>query len=260
MGEQLGLVTSKTNGRPAFDLVFRPVKSVSILWALGDERVQQAVRQAHDIAVREALKGLEADVGTRRDQAETALREAERRAHETAQARKTAQTGRRWVKGGQNAREAQEAAERAAKDLEAVRAAADRAREQAVTRELATRKQLGARALELNPPAWLEAEIGRPWWSGDWTGGRRGGTRPSGSTPTGAGTGSPIRSGRSVKCRRIRSAGACGSGCRMPSARRGMRSRRRRSSASTVTAASTMPRPGWWPGAGAEPRAERGDG
>jgi hypothetical protein len=29
-------------------------------------------------------------------------------------------------------------------------------------RELATRKQLGARALELDPPAWLESEIGRP--------------------------------------------------------------------------------------------------
>jgi hypothetical protein len=42
------------------------------------------------------------------------------------------------------------------------RSTTPRSRAEAVTRELATRKQLGARALELDPPAWLEAEIGRP--------------------------------------------------------------------------------------------------
>ena len=38
-----------------------------------------------------------------------------------------------------------------------------------MTRELATRKQLGARAQELDPPAYLESEIGRPTveWSPD---------------------------------------------------------------------------------------------
>jgi len=44
----------------------------------------------------------------------------------------------------------------------AERTGADRGRADAVTRELATRKQLGARAQELDPPAWLEREIGRP--------------------------------------------------------------------------------------------------
>jgi conjugative relaxase-like TrwC/TraI family protein len=65
-GEQLGRATSRTNGRPAFDLVFRPVKSVSILWALGSEDIQRAVKDAHDVAVREGLKDLEQAVGTRR--------------------------------------------------------------------------------------------------------------------------------------------------------------------------------------------------
>ena len=107
---------------------------------------------------------------------------------EAAQASEQAAAGRRWRKGNREAREAREAAERAAKDLEQARAAADRAEErlrpvadhqrrregwtertatdraweQAVPRELATRKQLGARALELDPSPWLEREIGRP--------------------------------------------------------------------------------------------------
>jgi conjugative relaxase-like TrwC/TraI family protein len=64
-GEQLGKVHA-ANGRPAFDLVFRPVKSVSLLWAFGDEHVRRAVKDAHDRAVRAALRDLEQEVGTRR--------------------------------------------------------------------------------------------------------------------------------------------------------------------------------------------------
>jgi hypothetical protein len=65
----------------------------------------------------------------KRDQAEAALREAERLAHETAHARETTPAGKWWLKDGQNARAAQQAAERAVKDLEQARQAADRAEE-----------------------------------------------------------------------------------------------------------------------------------
>jgi len=41
------------------DLVFTPVKSVSTLWALGDERVRRQVEQAHEAAWRRALAYLE---------------------------------------------------------------------------------------------------------------------------------------------------------------------------------------------------------
>jgi len=41
------------------DLVFTPVKSVSTLWALGDERVRRQVEQAHEAAWRRALTYLE---------------------------------------------------------------------------------------------------------------------------------------------------------------------------------------------------------
>ncbi|WP_223199612.1 MobF family relaxase [Solihabitans fulvus] len=38
-----------------YDLVFSPVKSVSLLWALGDQRVQQTVAEVHEAAWRAAL-------------------------------------------------------------------------------------------------------------------------------------------------------------------------------------------------------------
>ena len=135
------------------------------------------------------MSDLRVSVGltAKRDQAETTLRDAEQRDRRPLRPASRPQPGGAG-QGQPGAREAREAAERAAKDLEQARAAADRAeqrlrpvadherrragwaertqadraREQAVTGELATRKRLGARALELDPPAWLESEIGRP--------------------------------------------------------------------------------------------------
>ncbi|MDH6681041.1 conjugative relaxase-like TrwC/TraI family protein [Rhodococcus sp. LBL1] len=42
-----------------YDLVFTPVKSISLLWGLGDERVKTAVEQAHKQAVDDALSWIE---------------------------------------------------------------------------------------------------------------------------------------------------------------------------------------------------------
>ncbi|WP_380169792.1 MobF family relaxase [Jannaschia sp. R86511] len=42
-----------------YDLVFTPVKSVSVLWALGDDRVRGEVRAAHEAAVTRALGHVE---------------------------------------------------------------------------------------------------------------------------------------------------------------------------------------------------------
>lgn len=44
---------------PGFDLTFSPVKSISVLWGLSDEATREAVRRAHDEAVREAAEWLE---------------------------------------------------------------------------------------------------------------------------------------------------------------------------------------------------------
>ena len=44
---------------PGFDVTFSPVKSISVLWGLGDQAVRETVRQAHDEAVAEALEWLE---------------------------------------------------------------------------------------------------------------------------------------------------------------------------------------------------------
>ncbi|MDA8310696.1 MAG: relaxase domain-containing protein [Actinomycetota bacterium] len=44
---------------PGFDVTFSPVKSISVLWGLGDQAVRETVRQAHDEAVREAVEWLE---------------------------------------------------------------------------------------------------------------------------------------------------------------------------------------------------------
>ncbi len=45
-----------------YDLVFTPVKSISLLWALGDARVKQAVEKAHRQAVDETLSWIEDEV------------------------------------------------------------------------------------------------------------------------------------------------------------------------------------------------------
>jgi conjugative relaxase-like TrwC/TraI family protein len=53
-------------GVPAFDVVFRPTKSVSLLYGLGDPKVAAAVLEAHQQATTEALGYLEEHVGARR--------------------------------------------------------------------------------------------------------------------------------------------------------------------------------------------------
>lgn len=57
--EQYGKVRQPVAG---YDLVFTPMKSISLLWGLGDERVKAAVEQAHMQAVDEALEWIEDEV------------------------------------------------------------------------------------------------------------------------------------------------------------------------------------------------------
>jgi conjugative relaxase-like TrwC/TraI family protein len=64
-GELLGRSHGE-RGVPAFDVVLRPTKSVSLLYGLGDARTAAQVLQAHHQATREALGYLEEHVGTRR--------------------------------------------------------------------------------------------------------------------------------------------------------------------------------------------------
>jgi conjugative relaxase-like TrwC/TraI family protein len=64
-GELLGRSHGE-QGVPAFDVVLRPTKSVSLLYALGNARTAAQVLDAHQEATREALGYLEEHVGTRR--------------------------------------------------------------------------------------------------------------------------------------------------------------------------------------------------
>jgi conjugative relaxase-like TrwC/TraI family protein len=64
-GEQLGR-TPRSDAMPAWDLVLRPVKDVSVLYALGDTRNRQAARDAHTAGVAAAVAYLDGQVGTRR--------------------------------------------------------------------------------------------------------------------------------------------------------------------------------------------------
>ena len=64
-GQLLGRAHGE-GGVPAFDVVFRPTKSVSLLYGLGDAHVAGAVLEAHHQATTEALGYLEAHVGARR--------------------------------------------------------------------------------------------------------------------------------------------------------------------------------------------------
>jgi len=56
-------------GVPAFDVVFRPTKSVSLLYGLGDAQVASVVLEAHHQATEQALGYLEEHVGARRGHA-----------------------------------------------------------------------------------------------------------------------------------------------------------------------------------------------
>jgi conjugative relaxase-like TrwC/TraI family protein len=63
-GEQLGRAP-RADAMPAWDLVFRPHKDVSILYALGDEATGRKVGEAHQAGVRAAVAYLDGQVGTR---------------------------------------------------------------------------------------------------------------------------------------------------------------------------------------------------
>lgn len=64
-GELLGRAHRK-DGMRAYDLVFRPTKSVSVLYGLGDPEVAGACRDAHHAGIRAAVAYLERHVGARR--------------------------------------------------------------------------------------------------------------------------------------------------------------------------------------------------
>jgi conjugative relaxase-like TrwC/TraI family protein len=64
-----GQLLGRPHGRnavPAFDVVLRPTKSVSILYGLGDPVTGRTVLEAHHAGVREAVAYLDEQVGTRR--------------------------------------------------------------------------------------------------------------------------------------------------------------------------------------------------
>jgi conjugative relaxase-like TrwC/TraI family protein len=62
--EQLGRAP-RQDAMPAWDLVFRPHKDVSVLYALGDEATGRKVALAHQAGVRAAVAYLDGQVGTR---------------------------------------------------------------------------------------------------------------------------------------------------------------------------------------------------
>jgi hypothetical protein len=64
-GELLGRPHGK-GAVPAFDVVLRPTKSVSVLYGLGDPVTGRAVLNAHHVGVREAVAYLDQHLGTRR--------------------------------------------------------------------------------------------------------------------------------------------------------------------------------------------------
>jgi len=64
-GELLGRPHGK-GAVPAFDVVLRPSKSISVLYGLGDAATGEAVLDAHHAGVREAVAYLDTNVGTRR--------------------------------------------------------------------------------------------------------------------------------------------------------------------------------------------------
>jgi conjugative relaxase-like TrwC/TraI family protein len=64
-GELLGRAHGR-NAVPAFDVVLRPTKSVSVLYGLGDAATSRAVLAAHHAGLAEAVAYLDEQVGTRR--------------------------------------------------------------------------------------------------------------------------------------------------------------------------------------------------
>ena len=64
-GELLGRPHGR-NAVPAFDVVLRPTKSVSVLYGLGDPATGRAVLQAHHAGLAEAVGYLDEHIGARR--------------------------------------------------------------------------------------------------------------------------------------------------------------------------------------------------
>jgi conjugative relaxase-like TrwC/TraI family protein len=64
-GELLGRSHGR-NAVPAFDVVLRPTKSVSVLYGLGDPATGRAVLQAHHAGLVEAVGYLDEHLGARR--------------------------------------------------------------------------------------------------------------------------------------------------------------------------------------------------
>jgi conjugative relaxase-like TrwC/TraI family protein len=65
-GELLGRPHGRRNAVPAFDVVLRPTKSVSILYGLGDPAIGRAVLEAHHAGVAAAAAYLDDHLGARR--------------------------------------------------------------------------------------------------------------------------------------------------------------------------------------------------
>lgn len=76
--EQLGR-TLRKDGVAAWDLTFSADKSVSLLWALGDDQVQRQVREAFDEATSEALTYLESVASSTRGGRKTPIVDLEGR-------------------------------------------------------------------------------------------------------------------------------------------------------------------------------------
>jgi TrwC relaxase len=64
-GELLGRPHGR-NAVPAFDVVLRPTKSVSVLYGLGDPATRRAVLAAHHVGLAEAVGYLDGHLGARR--------------------------------------------------------------------------------------------------------------------------------------------------------------------------------------------------
>jgi hypothetical protein len=58
-------------GVAGYDLTFTPVKSVSVLWALGDAERRAAVEAAHNAAIEQTVAVLEARVASTRTDSPT---------------------------------------------------------------------------------------------------------------------------------------------------------------------------------------------
>jgi conjugative relaxase-like TrwC/TraI family protein len=75
-GKPLKLARRRPDRLPGFDLTFSAPKSVSLLFALGDDDLAMTVRAAHDAAVTQAVGYLERQAGHARRGTDGAMRQA----------------------------------------------------------------------------------------------------------------------------------------------------------------------------------------